>query len=281
MHITDYSIDIKNSSLLDRLRLRQVLLDNDQKLTSKNYCTKESKGIYSRYHSTKESWVSIMIGAFNPNISLEDFIQKFKKHDKLTNLAFYKRSGEDWTTEELSNIPSIWKHCGGYIDDRRKLKYAFDEGAGDYFLWKLQTSSHNFNDCLQVAYEDVFPTATIESGPTPYTALAGTNQPIKEPTMSTSNIKQEVTEAIKELICDTPTKSVKPKSALQIDKKLSVTGVIYNAQNEVVDVQQFKSIKVAKKAYKELVQTNLGYTMRVSTTHSFLTTDIPVISTKV
>jgi len=78
-NIQDYIINIEGSSLKDRLRLRQVLIDNDQSLLtplrSKNpTLILRNEGVLIFYIS--EWLVDIDIKA---NISLENFIQKFKK----------------------------------------------------------------------------------------------------------------------------------------------------------------------------------------------------------
>lgn len=84
------------------------------------------------------------------------------------NLAFYKKSGESWTNEEFRNIR---KYCGDpdesndlIIDalDSYKETFIFDDGTTYSFMyaWALDgdyaTDLEAFNNCTQVAYEDIF-----------------------------------------------------------------------------------------------------------------------------
>jgi len=84
------------------------------------------------------------------------------------NLAFYKKSGEPWANEEFRNIQ---KYCGDpdesnsiIIDDldSHKEKFIFDDGTNYAFMyaWALEgdyaTDLTAFNNCAQVAYEDIF-----------------------------------------------------------------------------------------------------------------------------
>ena len=81
------------------------------------------------------------------------------------NLAFYKRSEEPWTNEELTKIQK-------YCDDRickataKQLsrKYVSNDGLVTSFMfpWRDQEEDYNFKNCKQVAYEDIFEPTTAE-----------------------------------------------------------------------------------------------------------------------
>jgi hypothetical protein len=79
MKITDYIVDISNTSIDKRLELRQVMLDNNQKFDS----ILDEKDIKSNRFSGakilvfKYQWYGDYKG--EPNISCKDFIDKFKK----------------------------------------------------------------------------------------------------------------------------------------------------------------------------------------------------------
>jgi hypothetical protein len=76
MNITDYIIDIQDFSLEDRLKLKQVLLDNGQKMDS----AMPTSGSNVRYIGT--SWC-VGNRVSGSNISLKDFITKFGKQPLL------------------------------------------------------------------------------------------------------------------------------------------------------------------------------------------------------
>lgn len=167
MKITDYKIDIKDSSFQDRLRLRQVLLDNNQVISGSEPLVftascNEAKVYY--WDEIINKWVFIKKDK-GTNISLQDFITKFKKHDQIRNLAIYKRSGEPWTQNEFSNLckfllPNQPKHVYPTVDatyNTKFNKYFYDDGTlRPYHAWSSQNKS-NFKNCLQIAYEDLFP----------------------------------------------------------------------------------------------------------------------------
>jgi len=85
-----------------------------------------------------------------------------KECEQKRNLAFYKRSGEPWTQEEYK---AVCKWCCDLSDEDftlysidTKVKYIFDDGYDNAFLypWSYQEKNHNFKNCKQVAYEDIF-----------------------------------------------------------------------------------------------------------------------------
>lgn len=84
---------------------------------------------------------------------------KAKQPTLKRNLAFYKRSGTLWTEEEYHNIV---KYCGYETDSRianyASSKFIFDNGDPHRFMymWPKQEKNMNFNNCTQVAYEDIF-----------------------------------------------------------------------------------------------------------------------------
>lgn len=157
MKITDYVINIKDSSLQDRLRLRQVLLDNGQKIHfTQSLIEQDHRPIYG-YNVSISEW-TMLANSTKPNIELKDFIQKFKKHDQIRNLAFYKRSKEPWLQGELNKIYRFTKPEGGVGTSGHQCKYNYDNGYGGAFqhTWFIQNKTC-IENCLQIAYEDVFP----------------------------------------------------------------------------------------------------------------------------
>lgn len=161
MKITNYTIDIENSSLQDHLRLRQVLLDNGQVIWEKSKILLSPK-LASVYNSSVTYVDLSWAGSYKqPNISLQDFINKFRVQPQIRNLAIYKRSGEPWIQEELDNMcnfvdPNESKSThGSYLVGTKK--YFYDDGSSlPYYTWSVQDKS-NFKNCLQLAYEDLFP----------------------------------------------------------------------------------------------------------------------------
>ena len=159
--ITDHVINISDSTLLDRLHLRQVLLDNEQTICSlcPVHMLDTEINTSLRVSIVDSTWT----GAWNkPTIELADFISQYKKQDDLRNIAYYKRSETDWTEEELQSIPGYWK--GGSIVGKLMRKYVFDNRNTtlEMFVWEKQTKHSNFDNCLQVAYEDMSFAVTAE-----------------------------------------------------------------------------------------------------------------------
>jgi len=159
LQITDYVIDVKDSSLADRLRLRQVLLDNGQKLFNNTitrcnvtmFCPAYCVLTFGRWGFDPDSL---------PNISLKDFIQKFKKSNQVRNLAFTSNTPE-WTEQQLENI------CAFVGDNGEELYelnweiefFSDDTSSGEIFMTTTEGVPEGH---LQVAYEDVFPEAVEE-----------------------------------------------------------------------------------------------------------------------
>ena len=85
------------------------------------------------------------------------------------NLAFYKRSGEPWTTQECENIVRYVgatyqisnENWGNLCPSRR---YMFDDGTNRMYManWYDQEEDSNFANCKQVAYEDISKTSHSE-----------------------------------------------------------------------------------------------------------------------
>jgi len=161
MNIQDYVINIEDSSLQDRLKLRQVLLDNGQEIYNAEHSTllKVHLKKSTEYRHSYDSWR--VTATVEPNISLENFIQKFKTSNKLRNLAFYKDSGEEWTDDECTTINEFLGITDNYVGNIAKdLKYYFDDGGSytntAYSNWFTQEKETNFSNCLQIKYEDCF-----------------------------------------------------------------------------------------------------------------------------
>lgn len=155
MHITDYIINIENTSFADRLRLRQVLLDNNQQIWKGSQFlmidTFITKGLSLRHNDNDSLWNTTIRES---NITIQDFIAGFKRQNQLKDLAFYKRSGEPWSHEEFVNIANFCKTDIPYNPKANhvyKRKYVFKH-ENNYEPW----NSQDIKDCLEVAYEDVF-----------------------------------------------------------------------------------------------------------------------------
>lgn len=82
MKITDCVIDIRDSSLDDRLKLKQVLLDNGQTVYRYYKGFDTEQGCLSGkigYSKSSVHWDRFACMGANPNITLQDFIAKFGK----------------------------------------------------------------------------------------------------------------------------------------------------------------------------------------------------------
>jgi len=156
MRITDYIINIKDSTLADRLRLRQVLLDNNQKLNTALLTSKTIVNGALRNSTSNRGWGGTY--AFSvPNISITDFIQKFKKSDKLNNLAFSKRSGTAWTIDECRNIFNFVGDEGSLPKTLNNTPITQDVHE-NYYNWNTPEGNST-----EVFYEDVFTTHECSS----------------------------------------------------------------------------------------------------------------------
>ena len=84
------------------------------------------------------------------------------------NLAFYKRSRTPWTLEEFKKIQEyVGDTCTWNIPPT--MEYVFDSGEHEephMYDWVqvdedyddyCQYDHHNFFECKQVVYEDIFP----------------------------------------------------------------------------------------------------------------------------
>ena len=150
MEITDYIIDIKDSSLQDRLRLRQVLLDNNQVIINSNPVPMHLNLVEISYSILADgtSWGT---SRKQPNINIQDFISKFKVQDKLRNLVIYKRSGENWTESECKQIFEFVGENGTLPQIINSIPI-YDDVQGEYYNWRDPPNSG-----LNIAYEDLFP----------------------------------------------------------------------------------------------------------------------------
>lgn len=158
MQIRDYIIDIKDSTLANRLRLRQVLLDNSQRIHStQSLLERNPRPIYG-YSTNSNEW-TMSANLTKSNITIADFITKFKKSDKVRNLAFYKKSDENWTYEEYELLYEFVGDSGSkpICTDSKWIFYDYV----DYYNWSDQEGNSNFKNCLQVAYEDLFPETVV------------------------------------------------------------------------------------------------------------------------
>lgn len=153
--ITGYIIDIKDSSLQDRLRLKQVLLDNG-KIPGTGYLEKPDCRATEWYASN-----TLSHGTFNgtgSNISLEDFIQKFKKSDEVRNLAFTTERPDGFTLHQVTNITDFVGDTGDELEEIVGATKLVDDGTKGNFIQE----NTNLKDLFEVSYEDVFPEAVEE-----------------------------------------------------------------------------------------------------------------------
>lgn len=153
--ITKEIIDIKDKPLAERLRLWQVLKDNRQELyNSGNALTNsEENDKYAIYSKSSIDWSGG--GEYlKPTISLEGFIEKYKKDDKIRGLAFYKKSGENWTKKECKTIFNFVGDTGS-TPNSLNTGEIYEYYSGDYYNWHDYNS--NKENSIRVAYEDVFP----------------------------------------------------------------------------------------------------------------------------
>jgi hypothetical protein len=95
-----------------------------------------------------------------------EYLKDKTMRKKKRNLAFYKRSGEEWTCDEYTNI---MRYVGEdddvthdqfkrYANGKTKRKYIFDDGENVLFMhyWRTQEEDTNFKNCKKLAYEDFF-----------------------------------------------------------------------------------------------------------------------------
>ena len=170
--LEDCVIDIEDTSFADRIRLRQVLISNGQKLCPLH-----------PVHTlplTRKANKSLMLfpgdltwtGSGKPaNISLEEFIQQFKKNDEVRNLSVYKRNNRDWTQEEADKLFELVGAKSADIRMAYSSKYFFDDGETIYNYYYPWTNDHicetNRGECLEVSYEELFPESSVAVTPAP------------------------------------------------------------------------------------------------------------------
>lgn len=80
--IQDYIVDISNTTVNERLELRQVMLDNNQDFDSildENIIKCMYYAGYKILRCESNSWFGSLVSQDKPNISCKDFIDKFKK----------------------------------------------------------------------------------------------------------------------------------------------------------------------------------------------------------
>lgn len=189
MNITECIIDIKGSTLADRLRLRQVLMDNEIEVISGSAIFNRILSWTSLHYSSPNDPKNWGGSTLKANISLQDFIAKFKKQDILRNLAIYKQSGEPWEQAELDRMYEFvgtWAN-GTISDGRHTNMYFYDDGCKFlfYHIWSRGRSNKNLTNCLQVAYEDLFPKTLSACSPEP----TQTQTTQKENTMDKTTLK--------------------------------------------------------------------------------------------
>lgn len=96
LKITDYVIDIENTSLEDRQKLKQVLVGNEQKISTMSTILYDDIVLYYinfKFDSIQKEWCGTS-AANAANISLKDFVAKFDKQKQ-------EPTQEDW--EDLYN----------------------------------------------------------------------------------------------------------------------------------------------------------------------------------
>ena len=76
--------------------------------------------------------------------------------------AYYKRSGEPWTTEELKQIPNMWRIPTSTIT--LTYKWVYPNGSKEYCPWDSQLPETNPQEYNLVAFEDEFTSDEITVG---------------------------------------------------------------------------------------------------------------------
>lgn len=160
------------------------------------------------------------------------------------NLAFYKRKETPWTQEEYENVVNFTegkacKACVSISKNNALNKFIFDQGSSHSFqyMWHLQKDEPNFNNCTQVAYEDVFgvgPCVLSTTNPDLFIEQILNTQykPIqKENTMN--NSLQEILSAI--FGSDKPT--------TDYDKRKAVLVVVYGRDGKTIATASADSVE--------------------------------------
>lgn len=185
-----------------------------------------------------------------------DLNAKLKTPSIKRNLAFYKKSGEPWTQEELDTVLT---HCGlktgNMAEDAATRKYIFDDSSNNNFmyLWCNQEKQPNFKNCQQLPYEDIF----------------GTTQPTKKETHPMP--KQSFSDLINSIFGSTQT---------DYDKKTKFLGVIYNNDGSEQAIFAANSIEDVETKIKS-TPSLWGCKAVVYKASKEVSVDVPVVTTKV
>ena len=157
LNITNYAISVKDASLKEMLQLRQVLIDNKQKLSKISKIGINPSCKILVYSACTDHWVNTDSPLNAQLISIMDFIVLFKKHNQLRKLAFYKKSQTDWTEKEFHALCDL---CGARKDSTisgkaaQSKKYIYDDNTIQ--LWLYAWNTQQIEECLEIAYEDLF-----------------------------------------------------------------------------------------------------------------------------
>ena len=155
-----HAIMLKGTSLKERIELKEFLKSKNEPIyelsSAFNKQKFESTTAYFRYKDYDKEWM-VDSRSFNA-ITIEEFIKKFSTPTQKRNLAFYKESGEPWTTEELQNI---YRYCGdnstpasGTVDFYKR-KWVYDDGSNAAFMW-MWTKQDFPSNYTRLSYESVF-----------------------------------------------------------------------------------------------------------------------------
>lgn len=154
-----HAIILKGTSLDERIELREFLKSKNESIYEEScafYKKSFESSIYFYYKNSSKEW-EVGDRSFNA-VTIKDFIQKFSTPVQKGKLAFYKESGEPWTTEELQNI---YRYCGdnsthasGTVDFYKR-KWVYDDSSNAAFMWMW--SKQNFpSSYTRLSYESIF-----------------------------------------------------------------------------------------------------------------------------
>ena len=156
-----HSIVLTGTSLKERMELKEFLKSKNESVLESSAAFKIGNfetTTYFCYKDCNKKWTASN-NSFNA-ITIKDFIKKFSTSSQKRNLAFYKESGEPWTTKELRNI---YKYCGdsytptNCVTDTTtyKGKWVYDDGSSTAFMW-MWTGQDFPSSYTCLSYESVF-----------------------------------------------------------------------------------------------------------------------------
>jgi len=168
--------------------------------------------------------------------SLREELEELRDKDgKIKDLAFYKKSGEDWTDSEYKNILTFTKTVEFSKGLDISIKWIFySEYRNTYFSWNIQEHHSNFPNLKQVAYEDIFNTKQT----TKDTQEDDLSNIVKDIPLDIEEIKQKSSKNLLKIsIIQTSWKNPKPK--MKNLNKIN-EGDLIISENDIRLIQEFK-----------------------------------------